>query len=42
MENDLKIAIVGAGISGLIAAQVLENNGFAPVIYEKTNLLETP
>ena len=37
MENDLKIAIVGAGISGLIAAQVLENNGFAPVIYEKTN-----
>ena len=37
MEKDLKIAIVGGGISGLIAAQVLENNGFTPTIYEKTN-----
>ncbi len=37
MEKDLKIAIIGAGVSGLIAAQVLENNGFEPIIYEKTD-----
>lgn len=30
------IAIIGAGISGLIAAKVLEENGYAPTIYEKT------
>jgi len=37
MENDLKIAIIGGGVSGLIAAQVLEANGFTPIIYEKTD-----
>ena len=37
MEKDLKIAIIGAGVSGLIAAQVLEANGFSPTIYEKTD-----
>lgn len=37
MENEFKIAIIGAGISGLIAAQVLENNGFSPVLYEQTD-----
>ncbi|MBC8756770.1 FAD-dependent oxidoreductase [Kordia sp. YSTF-M3] len=32
-----KIYIVGAGISGLIAAKVLENHGFHPIIIEATD-----
>ncbi|PQV48343.1 protoporphyrinogen oxidase [Jejuia pallidilutea] len=31
---DKKIVIVGAGVSGLIAAQQLEKYGYSPVIYE--------
>lgn len=38
MKNeDLKIHIIGAGVSGLIAAKVLEDNGFFPVIIESTD-----
>lgn len=38
MDNkDMKIHIIGAGISGLIAATVLERNGFSPVIIEATD-----
>ena len=33
-KKDYKINIVGAGISGLIAAKVLENHGYSPEIYE--------
>lgn len=36
-EKSVKIYIVGAGISGLIAAQVLENYGYAPTILEATD-----
>ncbi len=36
-KKDKNIAIVGAGVSGLIAAQVLEQNGYAPVIYEASD-----
>lgn len=36
-KQDYKIHIVGAGISGLIAATVLEQNGFSPVIIEATD-----
>lgn len=32
-----KIHIIGAGVSGLIAAQVLENYGYSPVIFEATD-----
>ncbi|TYB79775.1 FAD-dependent oxidoreductase [Bizionia myxarmorum] len=32
-----KIHIIGAGVSGLIAAQVLENNGYSPIIIEATD-----
>lgn len=32
-----KIHIIGAGISGLIAARILENNGFCPTIIEATD-----
>lgn len=36
-KKSYKINIVGGGISGLIAAQVLENNGYEPLIYEATD-----
>ena len=36
-KPDYKIHIVGAGISGLIAATVLEQNGYYPVIIEATD-----
>lgn len=36
-KQDYKIHIVGAGISGLIAATVLEQNGFSPIIIEATD-----
>ena len=32
-----KIHIIGAGVSGLIAATVLENNGYHPIIIESTD-----
>ena len=31
----MKIAVIGGGISGIAAAKVLKQNGFAPVIFEK-------
>ena len=38
MDNkDYKIHIIGAGVSGLIAAIVLEQNGFYPTVIEATN-----
>lgn len=37
MEKDVKIAIIGAGVSGLIAAKVLESNGYSPTIYEASD-----
>ncbi|MFV1449686.1 NAD(P)/FAD-dependent oxidoreductase [Maribacter sp. HS] len=36
-KQDYKIHIVGAGVSGLIAATVLEQNGFSPIIIEATD-----
>ncbi|MEQ3664497.1 NAD(P)/FAD-dependent oxidoreductase [Olleya sp.] len=36
-KQDYKIHIIGAGISGLIAATVLEKNGLSPVIIETTD-----
>ena len=33
-KSAYKIHIIGAGVSGLIAAKVLENNGYAPTIIE--------
>ena len=36
-KSDYKIHIIGAGVSGLIAATVLEQNGFSPVIIEATD-----
>ncbi|MBQ0733401.1 FAD-dependent oxidoreductase [Aquimarina celericrescens] len=36
-KADYKIHIIGAGISGLIAARVLEESGYHPVILESTS-----
>ena len=36
-KKDFKIYIVGAGVSGLVAAQVLENQGYQPVIHEASD-----
>ena len=36
-KKNVKIHIVGAGVSGLIAAKVLESNGFFPIILEATD-----
>ncbi|MGK0379476.1 NAD(P)/FAD-dependent oxidoreductase [Patiriisocius sp. Uisw_017] len=36
-KQDYKIYIVGAGVSGLVAARILEDNGFNPVIIEATD-----
>jgi len=35
--KDKKIVIIGAGVSGLIAAQNLEQEGYKPVIYDKND-----
>ena len=35
-KQDYKIHIIGAGISGLVAAQTLENAGFSPTLIEST------
>ncbi|WP_405564954.1 FAD-dependent oxidoreductase [Polaribacter sp. Asnod6-C07] len=36
-KSAYKINIIGAGISGLIAAQILENNGYHPTILEASD-----
>jgi len=36
-KKSTEIAIIGAGVSGLIAALTLENAGYSPVIYEKSD-----
>jgi phytoene dehydrogenase-like protein len=36
-KENYKIHIVGAGISGLVAAKVLEDKGYSPVIIEATD-----
>jgi len=36
-KEDYKIHIIGAGISGLIAANVLEQHGYSPVIIESSD-----
>ncbi|HDZ06013.1 hypothetical protein LCGC14_0130200 [marine sediment metagenome] len=35
-KKSTEIAIIGAGVSGLIAAIVLEQNGYSPTIYEQS------
>ena len=35
IEKGSRIAVIGAGISGIAAASVLKKNGFVPVLFEK-------
>ena len=37
--EQLQIAIVGAGIAGLVAARALQLQGFRPVVYEQAAVL---
>jgi protoporphyrinogen oxidase len=36
-KKEYKIHIIGAGVSGLIAARVLEDNGYAPIVIEASD-----
>jgi protoporphyrinogen oxidase len=36
-KEEYKIHIIGAGVSGLVAAKVLQDNGFHPVLIESTD-----
>lgn len=36
-KQDYKIYIIGAGVSGLVAAQTLEKHGYSPIIIESTD-----
>ncbi len=35
IEKGSRIAVIGAGISGIAAANILKKNGFVPVVFEK-------
>ena len=36
MDSPIKVAVLGAGVSGLVAAIELEQRGFSPIIYESS------
>ena len=36
-KQEYKIYIIGAGVSGLVAAQILEKEGYSPIIIESTD-----
>ncbi|MHB0754718.1 FAD-dependent oxidoreductase [Polaribacter sp. M15] len=38
-KSDYNIYIIGAGVSGLVSAQVLENHGYHPTIIEASNTI---
>ena len=35
IKKGSRIAVIGAGISGIAAANILKKNGFVPVVFEK-------
>ena len=37
LEQGARIAVIGAGISGIAAANILKKNGFVPIVFEKHN-----
>ena len=38
-KNEIKIHIVGGGVSGLIAARVLEDHGYSPSVLKPQTAL---
>lgn len=38
-KQEYKIYIIGVGVSGLIAARILEDNGYNPIIIETTEIV---
>src|SRR5258706_7162189 len=39
LHKGTRIAVIGAGISGIAAANILKKNGFIPVVFEKSEKL---
>jgi cation diffusion facilitator CzcD-associated flavoprotein CzcO len=39
IKKGSRIAVIGAGISGIAAAKILQTNGFVPVVFEKSDRL---
>src|SRR5262245_17659811 len=39
LHKGAQIAVIGAGISGIAAANILKKNGFEPVVFEKSDKL---
>jgi len=39
LQKGARIAVIGAGISGIAAANVLKKNGYEPVVFEKSDKL---
>ena len=39
IKKGSRIAVIGAGISGIAAANTLKKNGFAPIVFEKSEKL---
>jgi len=35
LQQGSRIAVIGAGISGIAAANILRKNGFIPIVFEK-------
>ena len=35
IKKGSRIAVIGAGISGIAAANILKKNGFVPIVFEK-------
>lgn len=36
LNTGMRVAVIGAGISGIAAANILQKNGFAAVVFEKS------
>ncbi|MEP7133662.1 MAG: NAD(P)/FAD-dependent oxidoreductase [Chloroflexota bacterium] len=39
LNKGARIAVIGAGISGIAAANILQKNGFVPVVFEKSEMI---
>src|SRR5678816_2573338 len=39
LDKGARVAVIGAGVSGITAAKILEQNGFTAVVFEKSDRL---